>query len=476
MARRQAFLMCLLLAATLVPISRLCLSSDSRSARSGAMTPAQRVRILKEHPDVFWFVRPEGYLRANPSGPGIGRDQAIKMKRSGRKVLLPKTPDVPATSPKASGELPYIGVEACGECHRDQYQGFLRTAHHRTSQEPSQQSILGGFDEGRNQLKTGDPGLFFRMEKKGNEFYQRLFVEYEGRTYQHSQRMDLVTGSGNHGQSYLYWQGDELYQMPVSYFREIDRWVNSPAYWDGTADFARPIRARCLDCHATYFETVVGSVNQYRKDAYVLGVSCERCHGPGREHAASPGRSGEGQSLPILHPGRFSRDRLIELCAQCHSGVGIVVRPSFSYRPGEPLNDYLQLDRSGKTIEGGVHTDDQLARLELSRCFRESPTMTCITCHDPHRQERGNRLLFSNRCRRCHEPRHCGMAHEIGPDIGQNCIDCHMLSQRDRHLKMQTAGRRFSPLLRDHFIARWPRVSQRFLEELRAKAGSAPSR
>jgi hypothetical protein len=475
MAKRQVLVICLSIAATLVPQSRLRLASDSRSTGLGGTMPEQKVRILKEYPDVFWFVRPEGYLRANPSGPGIGRNQALKMKRSGRKVLLPKALDVPATLPKASGNLPFIGAEACGECHREKYEGFLRTAHHHTSREASQESILGDFEESRNQLKTGDPSLFFRMEKEGNEFYQRLFVKFRGQIYRHSQRIDLVTGSGNHGQSYLYWQGDELYQMPVSYFREIDRWVNSPAYWDGTADFARPIRARCLDCHATYFENIVGTVNQYRKDTYFLGVSCERCHGPGREHANSPDRSGQGQSLPILHPGRFSRDRLTELCAQCHSGVGIAIRPSFSYRPGEPLNEYVQLDHSRNDVEGGVHTDDQLARLKLSRCFRESRTMTCVTCHDPHQQERGNRVLFSNRCQRCHEPRHCGLAREIGPGIGQNCIDCHMLSQRDRHLKMQTTGSRLSPLLRDHFIARWPQVSQRLLEEIQDKAGSPAS-
>ena len=94
--------------------------------------------------------------------------------------------------------------------------------------------------------------------------------------------------------------------------------------------------------------------------------------GRGREHATSPGRSEQGQSLPILHPGRFSRDRLIELCAQCHSGVGMSIRPSFSYRPGEPLEEYLLLDRSRNAVKGGIHTDDQLARLELSRAFEKA--------------------------------------------------------------------------------------------------------
>ncbi len=468
MARWRLFLTWLPVFATLVSVPRSVLTSDSQDTRPVAKASARKAHILKRFPDAFWSVRPEQYLRANPSGPGLGREQALMLKRSGRKVLLPKALDVLPTLPKAAGKMPFIGAKACGKCHRDQYESFLSTAHRRTSQEASRESILGDFEGDRNQLRTSDPALFFRMEAEGNEFYQRLFVEYRGQGYQHSQRMDIVTGSGNHGQSYLYWQGDELYEMPVSYFSEIDQWVNSPAYWDGTADFARPIRPRCLDCHATYFENVAGAVNRYRKDNYILGVSCERCHGPGKEHADSPGGSGRRQAKPILHPGRFDRDRLIELCAQCHSGVGTILRPSFSYRPGEPLSEYLRLDYSGDDVKGGIHTDDQLARLRLSRCFQESPTMTCVTCHNPHQQERGNRVLFSSRCQGCHEPQRCGMAPKVGAGISQNCIDCHMPSRRDRHLKMQTAGGRLSPLLRDHFIARWPRVSRRWLEDFQA--------
>ena len=174
MARRHVPVICLSIAAALVLLSWLGLSSDSRSARPGAMTLEQGVRILKEHPDVFWYVRPEGYLRANPNGPGIGRAQALKMKRTGRKVLLPMASGAPASPPKASSKWSFIGAEACGECHRDKYESFLRTAHHLTSREASQESILGDFDEGRNQLNTGDPNLIFRMEKIGKDFYQRL--------------------------------------------------------------------------------------------------------------------------------------------------------------------------------------------------------------------------------------------------------------------------------------------------------------
>jgi len=41
--------------------------------------------------------------------------------------------------------------------------------------------------------------------------------------------MDIVIGSGVRGQSYLYWHGDQLYELPVSYWSDGSRWINSRA-------------------------------------------------------------------------------------------------------------------------------------------------------------------------------------------------------------------------------------------------------
>jgi len=44
------------------------------------------------------------------------------------------------------------------------------------------------------------------------------------------ERIDVVIGSGVRGQSYLYWHGDQLYELPVSYWSDGGRWINSPGY------------------------------------------------------------------------------------------------------------------------------------------------------------------------------------------------------------------------------------------------------
>src|SRR2546422_8885079 len=86
----------------------------------------------------------------------------------------------------------------------------------------------------------------------------------------------FVIGSGGKGQTYLFWKADQLFQLPISYWRELGQWVNSPGYRDGVANFGRPIIARCLECHASYFESLPPPDNRYSKTGFVLGITCEK--------------------------------------------------------------------------------------------------------------------------------------------------------------------------------------------------------
>ncbi len=102
---------------------------------------------------------------------------------------------------------------------------------------------------------AGDnPGLYFKMEAKANGFYQTAVAGWPGQLKTRSEQMEVVIGSGVRGQSYLYWHGDRLYELPVSYWSEGSRWINSPGYKDGTMSFSRAVTPRCLECHATYIE------------------------------------------------------------------------------------------------------------------------------------------------------------------------------------------------------------------------------
>ena len=447
----SATLACLLLAAALLWM----VYSDHRS---NSVLPVTELPTTHRISSEEW-----GDLAMEGGFPGTGW------------VLLPEISDGPlfrsAVRPESRGFLP---PAVCGECHAANYESFVYTAHAKTSMEPALDTILGSFKPEQNRVQTVDPDFWFTMTQVGNEFFQELHILKDSKKYEHRRPFGLVLGSGNHGQSYLYWEGDRLYQMHVSYLTELDHWVNSPGmYFDGTADFSRPVHGRCLDCHATWFAEARDAINRFDRHNYLLGVTCVRCHGPGHEHVAYhrefPAAT-EGKR--IVNPSALSRERLNELCAQCHS-AGEPTAPAFSYRPGEPLSEYLQLDLSAEDPDNDdPHSANQLARLMQSECYKKEDSMTCTSCHNPHRDQRGHIEEFSKSCLKCHTMEECGESRHLGSSIETKCIDCHMPSRRDSQVLVETGKGKVTALIRDHKIGVWPSVSDRIRKDILRKTSA----
>jgi hypothetical protein len=354
----------------------------------------------------------------------------------------------------------YVGDETCGSCHGDKVKTFSRTAHHLTSRQGGGDSIAGTFGSEANVLKTSNPALIFRMDREGERFFQKAIWGIQPFTTTRTESIDLVIGSGRKGQTYLFWKGDRLFQLPVSYWIDLGRWVNSPGYRDGVANFNRPVIPRCLECHASYAETLPGPQpnNRYKKTSVVLGISCERCHGPGREHVDRH-QSGiaDASGEAIVNPAKLQRDRNVEVCAQCHAGHGKPVGVPYSYTPGQQLDAFLTRDQPDASAKIDVH-GNQVALLQRSRCYQSSAKMTCDTCHNVHDSQR-DAAAFSPRCLACHQMENCGMYPKIGAKISSNCIDCHMPVQQSNAIISDSNGKQVSAQVRNHWIKVYPETA-----------------
>ena len=363
----------------------------------------------------------------------------------------PQSNPGPNPAAKSSLEDKYVGDEACRSCHQAAVESFHRTAHYLTSRLPDRDPILGDFRPDNNILKTSNPDLFFRMEAKPDGFFQTAVQGASPYITSRTERFGLVVGSGAKGQTFLFWKRDLLFQLPVSYWKEVG-WVNSPGYRDGVAYFGRPVVPRCLECHGTYFNSLAPPLNRYSQTGFVVGITCEKCHGPGRLHVQRfSSKSADIASDPaILNPSRFSRARQMDLCAWCHAGHGEALLPTFSYIPGEPLDKYLELPKPEPDAPIDVH-GSQVELLKESRCFQES-SMTCLTCHDVHAIQR-DPAAFSEHCLRCHKVKsHPGISHQIA----NNCIDCHMPQQHTNLIIFNRNDRKVSPEVRSHWIKIYP--------------------
>lgn len=281
----------------------------------------------------------------------------------------------------------------CAICHKDIAASFARTAHANASRLATADSILGSFAPGSNEMQTRATGVYFRMEQREDGRFFQTGVERGGRS--RTEPFDLVIGSGRRGQSYLYWRGGLLFQLPVSYHVGTGRWINSPGYPDGEVHFNRGIPPQCLGCHAANFrleKTAAGSVRY--APGHTLGIGCAQCHGEAAQH--------EG----------LRRAAGIDTCARCHSGLE-------DERPPEP----------------DVH-GNQVGLLRASRCFQKSPSMTCVTCHNVHQVERDPAAL-SARCVSCHAtPRHRTAA--AASSLAGRCVECHMPMLPSKLIEVQS--------------------------------------
>ncbi|EMI20896.1 c-type cytochrome precursor [Rhodopirellula maiorica SM1] len=379
--------------------------------------------------DEYWFV---GYPRA---------DVGVEIPFPPGKIAKASTNTEPVNENPG-----FVGPQSCRECHREKFESFIHTAHFQTSRLASPETVHGAFTEGRNEMTTREENVTFEMVQRNDQLYQR--VDFYG--WRFEVPMQIVFGSAKMGESYLYWHGDQLYQHNVTYLTDPDRWVNSPGYVDGDAAYARPIPARCVECHTTYAD-FREERNHYTPGSLILGISCERCHGPGREHVAYHQTHPDSrEAKAITNPRQLTRQQQLDICGQCHSGTAPRKTTPFAFRPGDRVTDHFDMSKA-HLDDNRVHTSNQLNRLSQSKCFQESE-MTCADCHNPHQSERGNMRLFSQRCIQCHDAQACGMAEQIGERIVENCIDCHMPLRNTKKLRFETAAGKLFPPLRDHHV------------------------
>lgn len=384
-------------------------------------------------------------------------------------------PKTVASKSVATSRHAFLGDTVCRQCHTEIANAYVRTAHHLTSQLPSKESVAGSFAPGANILKTSNPDVHFRMDARPSGFFETAVFWQPPDQKTQSERIDIVTGSGEKGQTYLYWRGNQLFQLPVSYWTELHEWVNSPGFSDGIADFERPIVPRCLECHATYFASMPSTTAEHRylRAGYQLGISCERCHGPGRLHVEQQrarSTTGTSEHSFIVNPSSLSRERQIEVCSQCHGGIGEELAPAFTYVPGQPLEKYVKLQRPDEDARVDVH-GNQVALTQRSRCYQASQ-MTCTTCHDVHAPERAA-AAYSEKCLQCHKETQCGEFSKLGVKLRENCIDCHMPVQ-DSDLIIANRGQtQIKARMRNHWIKVYLPASS---AQSRQAGGRVPSR
>jgi len=365
----------------------------------------------------------------------------------------------------------FAGSLSCMSCHKDIYESHIKTAHYHTSAIASEKSIKGSFKDGQNRFRY-NKFMEVAMEKKADSFFQSAYIN--GTQYQ-SEQFGVVIGSGRKGQTFLYWKGNELFQLPVSYYVPAHSWCNSPGYPATMVYFDRPIKSRCIECHGTYASTAqdANGSTLFDPSSMIYGIDCERCHGPSSRHVQYHAQHpGEKKGMFVINAKLLSRQQRMDACALCHSGFRKEVKPPFSFAVGDKLEDFsLPNYNEDSSMLLDVH-GNQYGLLTSSKCYLSSTNMDCSSCHNVHKEEINNPKLYSSKCMNCHnEASHnfCTLSPVKGMILADNCIDCHMPALPSKKIFLQMAESGAADLVRTHRVAIYKEQSDAFIAKLKNK-------
>ena len=110
----------------------------------------------------------------------------------------------------------------------------------------------------------------------------------------------------------------------MTWYVERQKWDLSPGYREKNLRFGRPISPECMDVPNGLPEHEAFTPAHY--EAVPEGITCERCHGPGGDHAErhlaglgpEEGNAGGEADASIVNPARLEREAQLAVCQQCH--------------------------------------------------------------------------------------------------------------------------------------------------------------
>ena len=360
----------------------------------------------------------------------------------------------------------FLGPEACIECHADRVTEFQTTRHFLANQTPQSGKMPDGFSKGKGTYQIPEQSLRFEMTESTRGFLTTAIQQTATGNKETSSEIAFCYGSaGGNDEVYFAWHEDRLYELPVGWLAPSNEWGSSLFDRHGSGDFSRDMTIRCVECHNTWFQHFAGTRNRYGRDNFILGVTCEVCHGPGQDHVTFHRMNPQSlDAHAVARPALMTRERRMDLCAQCHSNALKHRGPAFSYRPGQPLDEsYVTLKPKHPEED---HVANQTTYLRQSRCFQESDSLTCVTCHNPH-QPRSATNAGSASCKKCHSDEECTDRNQIPAELQHNCVGCHMPEGRKIQVFFRTETDKYvAPVKRyEHRIAVYPDARNEVLLE-----------
>jgi hypothetical protein len=349
----------------------------------------------------------------------------------------------------APREMGYVGSQACATCHEAIFEQYAATPMGQSLAAIDQAAPVG--DEPEATITPPGNRIYKVSRDASGVVHTEISLDQNGDPlFESAEHVQYALGSGKRGRSYLISRGGRLFQSPIGWYSQSERWDLSPGYAPHNHPrFSRRIGDGCLYCHAGQMQhhvTVEGfpaehaARDHYQEPIFAeAAIGCERCHGPGERHVQfhSDGAT-TALADPIVNPARLEPAKRESVCNQCHLlGQSVIPRCGrgfFDFRPGDALEDVfvvLSEPTESTNSRSAMRAVSQVDQMRVSRCYQGSQgALGCISCHDPHATPAPEQRIefFRQRCNECHASEGCSedLATREQAPANNSCIHCHM--------------------------------------------------
>ncbi|HEX4769505.1 MAG TPA: multiheme c-type cytochrome [Bryobacteraceae bacterium] len=292
-------------------------------------------------------------------------------------------------------------VRTCSTCHPGQSNLHPATSMAHAMETVAECSILQ-----KHPVLTAQLDRYsYRLERRGDS---TIYTVTDGaETF--SIPLGWAFGLGAAGQTYVFEKDGVMYESRVSYYRQIDalditmgaQKLHPTNILEAAGRYMGPREAAlCFGCHSTN-GAAEGKVTL---DHMTPGVQCERCHGSAEDHLAGL-QKGDATHFAMKKLSAMTTEETSNFCGQCH-------------------RTWEQIAMNGP--HGTANVRFQPYRLANSKCYdADDRRISCLACHDPHREVSHNNADYDPKCLACHaggkpEAKACKAGNT------NNCVSCHM--------------------------------------------------
>lgn len=328
----------------------------------------------------------------------------------------------------------FVGDQKCQSCHPNQMAKWKNSHHDYAMKRADSSTVRGDFS---NVTFSRDDGTY-RFFRKGDRF----MVEAPGPEGKIKAYEITHTFGWTPLQQYLVDFGKgKLQALDVAWDVEKEQWYTmhpdqkvEPGDWMHWTGGAMNWNTMCADCHSTQLEqNYIAKADSFHTTWTSINVSCESCHGPGKEHVEFM-KSGKAEEASIQRirddlklTKNTSQKKQIATCARCHSLREKLV-DGFDHEKGfmdhfNPNLPHPEMYFADGQIRQEVYVYGSFLQ---SKMFQNG--VKCNDCHDPHSLKLKANVTDNSLCMQCHEPSYNTKEHHFHEPNTESsqCINCHM--------------------------------------------------